>query len=173
MYSDIVIMKDAPFKEFGFDSAETIGKEWKLVVGSKEAKKAKDRKIIVSVNDDVREVVERIKPMMICDVETSKRKDFIHHRNSGLNHIIAKLMQEKNVILGICFKTLLEAKGYRRAVLLGRIMQNIRLCRKYKVKMRIFTLASDRVGMRSAIDLMSLCRVLGMTAGEAKEALQD
>ena len=40
-------------------------------------------------------------------------------------------------------------------------MQNIDLCRKYKVKMLIASFAKDPSGMKSPHDLISLFKVLG------------
>ena len=47
------------------------------------------------------------------------------------------------------------------------MMQNVILCRKYKVKMLIFDLTNER----SKEELRSFGLVLGMTPGEAKEAV--
>jgi len=56
-------------------------------------------------------------------------------------------------------------------VMIGRIKQNIKLCRKYKVKMLFFTFAQNKYEMKGAQDLLSLLRVLGMTGKEARDAL--
>ena len=50
-------------------------------------------------------------------------------------------------------------------------MQNIRLCRKYKVKMVLASFATDKFEMRDARDLISFGVCLGMNPGEAKKAL--
>ena len=50
-------------------------------------------------------------------------------------------------------------------------MQNVRLCRKYKVRMVLASFAHDPWEMRSAYDLLAFGQVLGMTPKEATVAL--
>ncbi len=127
--------------------------------------------VVMKSREDVRNTIEKFCPGMIFGVELSERKDFMHHRNSGLNQVIAKIAYEKNVIMGIAFNLILKSSGFRRSVLLGRISQNIRLCRKYKTKIKFFSLATNPLEMRSPNELISLCVNLGMQMPEARVAL--
>lgn len=71
----------------------------------------------------------------ILEPEDQNRGDFIHHRNSGLNQVLLKLCQAtpkrpgKSIIASSSL--LLNAK--HPEVVLGRMFQNARWCRKYKV----------------------------------------
>ena len=56
---------------------------------------------------------------------------------------------------------------------MGRIMQNIRLCRKYNVSMVFASFAEAKWEMRSAKDLMSFAVLLGMTPKEAKVQVME
>lgn len=116
-----------------------------------------------------RKLLENKKLDILVSPEKTRKKDFIHHRNSGLNHVLCKLAKKNNIAIGISFNDILKSK--ERDKLIGRIMQNIRLCRKYKVKMVLASFATNKFEMRDAHDLMSFGICLGMNPGEAKKAL--
>ncbi len=126
---------------------------------TKELEKARDQNVIYQGSDDIRKAIE-IGPSIICDIETSSRKDFIHHRNSGLNQVTAKIALEKKVTFGIPFLTLLESTS--RHIIMGRLQQNIRFFRKYGLKTRIFSFAREPFQMRSPAELKSIMTDLGM-----------
>lgn len=119
---------------------------------------------------DARFVFEASKPGCVFDLEIQK-KDFIHQRGSGLNHIMARLASQNGVRIGFSFSTLLNASPLLRSKLLGRIRQNIGLCRKYRVGMVIGSFALNPLDMRSPKDMISFFTVLGMHPTEAKNAL--
>lgn len=95
-------------------------------------------------------------------------RDFIHQRESGLNHILCRMMQENDVAYGIPFSSILNSD--RRPALLGQIMQNIRLCQKYRVNIAVASFASDPYDMRALADMEALARVLGIK--NAKKSLK-
>jgi len=116
--------------------------------------------------------VEHTPPAMLFDLEASPRHDALHQRASGLNHILARECAKKGVTVVFSVRSLLESHGERRSQLLGRIAQNISICRKYKVPMKIASFAKSPAGMRNPEDLKSLFVVLGMHPSEAIQALQ-
>ena len=69
---------------------------------------------------------------MHFNLENYLKKDSLHYRNSGLNHILCKIISEKKKLIGISFSNLLNSK--RKALLIGRLAQNAILFRKYKCK---------------------------------------
>jgi len=100
---------------------------------------------------------------ILIDPHLGNRKDNYHQRNSGLNQILLKLAKENNVAIGFSFKNILNDK--KREISLGRIIQNIQLCRKYKVKMVILEYEN-----RNENDVDALFKVLGMTGKEINES---
>ncbi len=98
---------------------------------------------------------------ILLDPHLGQRKDKMHQRDSGLNQVLLKLAKQNNVAIGFSFKNVLNSKNLEKD--LGRIIQNIILCRKYKVKMVI-----QEFENRNRVDVNSLFKVLGMTAGEIK-----
>jgi RNase P/RNase MRP subunit p30 len=103
--------------------------------------------------------------------EESERKDTMHQRYSGLNNVLCELAFRNKVKIAFSFSSILNTSGAQRATLFGRMMQNISLCRKYKVKTLVGSFARSTFEMRSAKDLQSLFIVLGMHPKEAKDAM--
>src|SRR3989344_1223899 len=95
--------------------------------------------IIVQGGDEIinRYALEDNKINILLNPENNKNRDFMHARNSGLNQILCRLANKNNKPIGINFNSLLEMNEIERIYALGRIMQNIKLCRKYKVKVSI------------------------------------
>jgi RNase P/RNase MRP subunit p30 len=144
-----------------------------IMVDSRTAQKMKGKAdlLISSCSGDIRQMVEATPVDILIDAESSRNKDFIHHRNSGLNHIIANLASAKKKAMGFSGALAIGSRGMFRAQVMGRMMQNVRLCRKYKVKMVIASFAKAPFGMRSPHDLLSFCVILGMHPKEARDAM--
>src|SRR3989338_7330434 len=64
---------------------------------------------------------------LIYYLEFGKEKDFIFARNSGMNHVLAKIAKENNVTIGFSYHDFLKTKN--KAVILGRMQQNYMLCK--------------------------------------------
>lgn len=165
---------------FVYDSADELIKskeklkqsKLKLFFGLKvKSKNKKDNIIVMKASGKSREVLERKGADIIYGFEDSLQSDYIHHRASGLNQVLCKIAREKDVAVGFSVSLILNSK--RKSVLLGRIKQNVRLCRKYKVKMVIASFSSDPYEMRAVHDLISLFCLLGMHPSEAKKALNS
>ena len=152
-----------PFVDFSRKKFDTkIKLKFGIIAKENEIHKAKNKADHVFYENDekTRHVVEKFKPAAVFNLENSFKRDFVHHRNSGLNHIIAKLMYDKKVAIAFSFSEILNSK--KREILLGRIAQNIRLCKKYKVKMITASFAKDPYEMRSNVELKSFFKKLGM-----------
>ena len=91
-----------------------------------------------------------------------KRDDFLHHRASGLNQVLCKLMHDKGSFMAFNFNNILNSEDIFCSKILGRIQQNISLCRKFKVPMIVFSFAKHPFEMRSPQDLRSFFLDLGM-----------
>ena len=115
--------------------------------------------IVVKSSTNDKESIEKLKPDVIFSFEGNAKKDFIHQRASGLNHILCKSAKDNGVMIGFSLSSILNVEDKHK--ILGRMMQNIELCRKYKVKMIIASFARDPFGMRSPHDLIGLFKVLG------------
>ena len=116
-----------------------------------------------------REIVEAC-PDVLLSPEKGSRKDYMRERGSGLDHITCKIATQKKVAIGIDFSEILNTEDKDK--ILGRIMQNIKLCRKYKTDMLLATFASSLLEMRAPKDLIAFAQAIGMTPSEAKKSLQ-
>lgn len=116
-------------------------------------------KIIIGGTDKKnRSAVENKNVDVLLSPEKDRTKDFMKFRNSGLNQILCKLAHKNNVAIGFNFDDVLDSDN--KINILGKMMQNVKLCRKYKIKMNIFS--KDR----SISDLKSFGVILGMHPSE-------
>lgn len=135
----------------------------------KNAKKNSDF-VIVKNPKDPRLCVEKESPDIIFNLEMNARKDFIHQRNSGVDHIILKYMKKKGVLFGFSLQGIFEQK--EKDIFLGRVMQNISIVVKYNTDFIIASFAKHPYEMRNPEDIASLFSSLGMDKRKAKTAMQ-
>jgi RNase P/RNase MRP subunit p30 len=127
---------------------------------------------VLGTNDLInRAALEHKKASALVSPEFNRVYDYVHYRNSGLNQVLCKIARDNNKMIMINFGEILSKEKQERAVLLGRIIQNIELCRKYKVKLRIANFSSDSGMIRSVSELGAFCRAIGMTPGNAASVL--
>ena len=119
-------------------------------------KKNQDKEIIfTSENDDLnRKVLEKLQIKLLL-INLEKRKDFQKQRNSGLNHVLAKIAKKNKIQIGINFDELISSKNKEKII--SRIIQNIELCNKYKIQMKFISKNKQNI-----YNLKSLGLVLGM-----------
>jgi hypothetical protein len=135
-----------------------------------EKKTQKDIPTFVKSPKDARFVFEKARPICVFDLELQKR-DFMHQRGSGFNHIMAKFANNNNIHVGFSFSTILNASKLQSARIIGRIKQNIKLCRKYKVKTVIASFTNNPMDMRAPKDLIAFFTTLGLHPKEAKDSI--
>ena len=143
-----------------------------IIADSKNISKAKNltKFVIYKSTGNDRHAIEKSRPNVVFGLETIASRDSMHSRNSGLNQILCKLANKNNIIIGFSFSSLLNTDGKLRSQILGRLMQNIRLCRKYKVKTVIASFAEKPYDMRPCPDLKSALISLGMHPTEASDS---
>lgn len=102
---------------------------------------------------------------MIISLEKNFGKDFMDNRNSGLNQVLCKLANKNRIVIGFNFDDVFDSNN--RGLILGKMMQNVKFCRKYKVNM--FLYSKKR---KSLNDLKSFGFVIGMNPSEIKKAVK-
>jgi len=127
--------------------------------------------ILVKGVENNRQLVERGLADIIYELEAMQHRDFIYQKNSGLNHVLTEIAAKKELMVGLSFSFLINAEPKLRVKLMGRMMQNIRLSKKYKVTVAVASFAKVPEEMRSMTDLRSLFVCLGMEQGMAKAAM--
>lgn len=118
-----------------------------------------------------RDIFEMQKPLLIPWLEEMPRNDLMHSRHSGFNHILAELAYKNSHIVCFSHCALLNSGAANFSTILGRMMQNVRLCQKYKVRMKLASFAKSPYQLRAAKEMESFGHFLGMQPGEIKSAL--
>jgi len=114
--------------------------------------------IFSSEDEEVNKKVLEKENIEILLLNQSGRKDSHKQRNSGFNHVMAKLAKKKGVIIGINLDEVIKSGEKEKAAIIARIKQNIKICNKNKLKMK-FIYKNQK---RNFHDLMALGLVLGM-----------
>ena len=108
----------------------------------------------------IRKAFEKFKPNLIFNLEELEAKDPLHFRAAGLDEPSAKLAAENAILIAFNFSNFLNAPAEKRALLLGRLAQNARLCRKYRANYFIATFAREPLEMRNPRDLACFLEIL-------------
>lgn len=133
------------------------------------AKRVSDM-VLIKSSENNRQILEKSCPDIIFDMETLNKKDNVHYRSSNMNQVLCKLISKNGIVVGFSFSTLLNSKPRERAVILGRIMQNILFCRKYDIRFFIGSFAKEPFLLRDSRDLLSLLKVLGASDKQIKDS---
>ncbi len=129
-------------------------------------KKHPSKKIIFSSDNDElnRKILEK-ENITVLLLNQLGRRDFHKQRNSGFNHVLAKLAKKKDVTIGINLDEIIESKGEQKAEIISRIKQNINICNKNKLKMKFISKCYER----DSYNLKSLGLILGMPTWMTKK----
>lgn len=132
-----------------------------------------NKKIFVVGNDNTfnRRIIETCKIHYLVSPENGPKKDTLKQRDSGLNHVLAKIANEKNIGIVINFSEIDKLTKKEKALKLSRIIQNIKICRKINCKIKIATFASSPKEIIDDKSLKSFCFSLGMNSSETKNCL--
>ncbi|MBN2422554.1 hypothetical protein JXB41_04965 [Candidatus Woesearchaeota archaeon] len=141
------------------------------IKNSRDLNKINNNRNIVMTEDNSRSFVETKKINMHYNFENVSKKDFLHYRNSGLNQVLCKVLQEKNKLIGLSFSNILNSSC--KPVLFGRYIQNARLLKKYNCKFVIASFASQPYELRSRKALISLGICLNFNLRFVKEAMAN
>ena len=126
-------------------------------------------KIAVFGRDDNfnRRALETLKIDYLVSPELGERKDTLKQRDSGLNHVLAKIAKTNKIVIVIDFVDVNKLKGKAKALRLARVIQNIKICRRAKCKMEIWDLSGK--GNEKALKAFGFS--LGMSSQQVKEAV--
>ena len=171
MYSDLICFNAQEAASFSKLIAIDIIKAASRLELEKGIKRASEGLIIAEGSELNRAILENKKIDILVSSENNSKKDFMHYRNSGLNQVLCKLANKNSIAIAFSFNDVLKAKGTERSKIMGRMMQNVKLCKKYKVNMVISSFATSKFELKSPSDLISFGIILGMTPKEAKESI--
>ncbi|MBT4334699.1 hypothetical protein HOD61_02685 [archaeon] len=132
--------------------------------------KSKGLVIIKGGNEKInRLAVENKQVDILLSPEDNNRKDSFFIKKSGINQVMCRLAKSNGVSIGINFSDLLNSNGKERTIRLGRIIQNVKICKKFGVNMVIGTFANNKYELRSNDCLKSFAKVIGMNNSDVKK----
>ena len=147
-----------------------------ILVKTNDINKAKNLNLPLISNRNDRFIFDQKytkKPMILYNLENISAQDSLHSRHSGLNQILCKLAKKNNIILGLSLSQILNETPQKRAQIIGRLIQNIKLARKYKVKIKLASFATSPYQLRAPSDLQSFGIMLGLHPKEATQAQNE
>jgi len=115
--------------------------------------------------------IEQSRVDFLLDPQSQIQKpklDFIHHFNSGLNHIQSRYLKNKEI--GLIF-TLNNSQNKYHIKEIGRINQNIKFARKYKVGVNINYIVQKPNQIKSKIELNGIYSIFNISNDQKKESL--
>ena len=155
------------------DNKNNIELRTGFIVNQKNMNKALQYSKLLAVksSDKDRYFIESKKIKLIYGFEDVNRKDYLHQRASGLNHILCELANKNNIMIGFSYSSLFNKNPETSALIMGRMMQNIALCQKYKVKTAIGSFSQNPFEIKAHHDVASLFSMLGMDGKRIKESM--
>lgn len=134
-----------------------------FLVNQKNLSKAlsQSKLLVAKSSDKDRLFIESKKIKIIYGFEEVNRKDYLHQRASGLNHMLCEMANKNNVAVGLSYSSLFNKNPEALSLIMGRMMQNINLCRKYNVNLVVGSFSGNPFDLRAPHDVMSLFAMLG------------
>ncbi len=129
-------------------------------------KKSKEKPIIVIAQNDEfnRKILEYGHFDIILGIEKGERKRTLRNIDSGFNEVLAHIAAKNKIALGIDIEELNKLTKKEQALRLERLIQNIKLCRKAKVKIKLMNIKDKKEAFAFLISL-------GASTNQTKEAL--
>jgi len=97
------------------------------------------------------------KPFAFFGLETNKKSDFLRFRNSNMNQVVAKFFADKKIFYGIDLGMIQNAKN--KQIILGRVFQNLKLCKKYKIPVLIASLDGQQKNSHNVLTALESFKI--------------
>jgi RNase P/RNase MRP subunit p30 len=118
-----------------------------------------------------RYVLDKTPVHALTDLEYVHPSDHTHYRRSGADQVLCSIAHNTKKIFITTLAALDHIAPHRRPLILGRIIQNIRLAQKYKVPYFFASFASTPSQMKGAHDVKSLLISLGMSSTHCSSSI--
>ena len=114
----------------------------------KKIDKQKGGVVVQGSSDSINQFcVESKKVDILLHPESERTKDFMKARDAGLNQVLAKEAAKNKVAIGISIYEILNTN--QKEHMLGRIIQNIQVCRQYHVPMVLANFSKTKEELRN------------------------
>jgi RNase P/RNase MRP subunit p30 len=107
---------------------------------------------------------------LIFELE-NQEKDYFRYINSGLDSANLRLALKNDILIGLSFSLVLNSQNSKIPRIFSRMIQNVMLCRKKKVKTVIASFARKPFELRAYHELFSFGFVLKSESKQLKESL--
>lgn len=126
-----------------------------------------NEKIIVKAQDEEfnRKIVEDKNVNILLSPEIHFRKDRLKQRDSGLNEVLCKLAAKNNIKIAIDLSEIMKLPKKEKAIILSRIIQNIKLCKRTKAQIILYPKNKYKKQ-----DILSFFQTLKASSEQAKKA---
>lgn len=134
----------------------------------------KTKKIIAIVGGDNiynRRVLETMNINYLVSPEVSDKKDNLKQRDSGLNHVLAKIAKKKNVSILINFNQIKNLNDRDKINVIQRLIQNIKICRKSNCSLKVASFANNPSGILTPLQRQEFLISLGASTKQAKDSV--
>lgn len=125
--------------------------------------------VVIGENEKiVSEASSSKKVDIILNPVSGREKDPMHYRSSGLSVESLSNAKKNGIAIGFSFDGL---KGVDASRTLGHMMQDVSICRKYRLDFVLASFAYFDKDVKSQFELGALGNVIGMRSDEIKDAL--
>jgi RNase P/RNase MRP subunit p30 len=135
----------------------------------------KEKKIIAVLARDSafnRRAVETLKINYLVFRDNPEEKFSLKQADSGINHVIAKISHKKNIFIVIDANYLSSVEDKKqRARLIRKIIQNAKICRKEKCKIKIASFGKNPEEVFDERERMAIGFSLGMSSEQARDCV--
>lgn len=117
-----------------------------------------------------RRAIETLKINYLVSPEKYCRRNTLKQRDSGINHVVAKEMEKRNITILINMSEIMKLDEFEMARRLERIIQNIKICRKANCEIKIASLAMTKKKTINERGRKSFGISLGMSSSQSAKA---
>jgi len=136
-------------------------------------KKKKKKIAFVGGNDSLnRRAIETLEIDYLISPERETMKDTLKQRDSGINHVVARKAKEKDIKIIVDLGEVSKLEGIEKAKRLGKIIQNVKICRKVGCNILLASLASKKNDVLDTKGRQALGENLGMSSQQVKDCVK-
>ena len=97
--------------------------------------------------------------------------DFIHHLNSGINHVLGNLAKDRNI--GFLFTLNFTSNKRQTPKEIGRINQNLIFARKYTINTSIGYILTKESQIKTDVEISNIIKLFDISTKQQKEILNS
>lgn len=174
VYLREVFSKDEALSDLDRDGFLVRGSEkvCRSIIAS--LKDKKEKRVIAFVGgDDLvnRRAVESLKIDYLVSPERDAKFDNLKQRDSGLNHVVAKMAGEKGVGIVVDMGEVSLLEGKKKARRIAKILQNVKVCRRAGCEVLIASFGKDKKNVFDELGRKSFGVSLGMSSSEVRDSV--